>query len=92
VKREVSAFNDLCSNLVDKERYLGKELALWMITGAEERRIVGSLAMLRQERNGEKFTKGGAILSSLDDLQTESQKLGATANAQAETGAILTAP
>jgi len=75
VNREIAAFQELCSELARKELYTDKELALWMITAEEERRIVASLAKARQEQKGETFAKGGAILDSIGDLPVETQAL-----------------
>jgi hypothetical protein len=60
VAEEIAAFNSLCAELADRDEFGGKELALWVINSANERRIAGSLACTRRERQGAKLRIAGA--------------------------------
>lgn len=63
VKEEVEAFNSLCGNLALNDAYRDKELALWMVTRAGERRILGSMATLRQRSRGKRLRRSDAVVA-----------------------------
>src|SRR5262249_25012686 len=65
IEAEVGAFTNMCQQLVDDKRYEAKELALWMITAAGEKRIACSLATLRQKKRGKRMRRADAMLTSL---------------------------
>jgi DeoR/GlpR family transcriptional regulator of sugar metabolism len=60
VMGEVQAFADMCQELVSREQCLDKELALWMINGAGERRVLASLASIRQRAKGRRLRRSQA--------------------------------
>ncbi|HMJ86229.1 MAG TPA: hypothetical protein VK504_23790, partial [Vicinamibacterales bacterium] len=62
VKEEVDAFNNLCRDLTLNDAYRDKELALWMVTRAGERRILGSMATLRQRSRGKRLRRSDAVV------------------------------